>query len=61
MSTYSQISGQDLRNEIFFNQKNGSQAYFEFKELMMMYQADIKKRWDNKAQIKEDYVFPRVQ
>ena len=25
-----------------------------------MYQAEIKKRWDNKAQIKDGYAFPRV-
>jgi hypothetical protein len=60
-STYHSISGLDLRNEIFFKQKNGSQEYLDYKELMLMYQAEIKKRWDNKASIKEAYIFPRVQ
>ena len=27
----------------------------------MMYQNEIKKRWEGRAQIKETYVFPRMQ
>jgi hypothetical protein len=29
--------------------------------MMMMYQAEIKKRWNGRAQIKDFYVFPRVK
>lgn len=32
----------------------------DYKELMLMYQAEIKKRWDKQAQIKNTYTFPRV-
>jgi hypothetical protein len=48
-STYPVLSGIELRNRIFLNKKDGKRAYFEFKELMMMYQVEIKKRWENRA------------
>jgi len=48
-STYPGINGFELRNRIFLNKKDGKKAYFEFKELMMMYQVEIKKRWTNRA------------
>ena len=59
-STYPHLSGTDLRDILFFKKKNGTKLYFEFRELMMMYQTEIKKRWDTRAQIKDNYTFPRT-
>ena len=63
-STYHQISGEELRYELFFaprnNNKGSHNEYFSYKEMVQMYQAEIKRRWDQRAQIKDRYVFPRM-
>jgi hypothetical protein len=54
-STYHQITGEELRNELFFKQRGGNKnrsdqnEYFSYKEMVQMYQAEIKRRWDTRA------------
>ena len=64
-STYHQLTGEQLRYELFFNQKKNQKKdrgmdYPQYKEMVYMYQQEIKRRWDQRAQIKNKYVFPRI-
>ena len=61
VSIYHQVSGEDLRKIIFFQQPDGKERFRDFKQLMVLYQNEIKKRWEERAQIKHNYRFPRIK
>ena len=54
-STYPQITGEELRYELLFSSraskanKESQNNYFCYKEMVQMYQAEIKRRWDQRA------------
>jgi hypothetical protein len=63
-STYPKISGEDLKQELFYKNKSKSQGpsqYHEYKIMVKMYQEEIARRWNERAKIKNSYIFPRQE
>jgi hypothetical protein len=60
-STYPKLSGEDLKQELFFKNKTnlGPSQYQEYKMMVQMYQQEINRRWNERAQIKNTFTFPR--